>query len=69
MLPGFLGLSLSLTVSASSRKMSDGTMFDAEYYAQANPDVIAIYETAENALFFSSFNTKASILNSCYPQH
>lgn len=31
-----------LTVSAAPQQMSDGTLFDAEYYAQQNPDVVAV---------------------------
>lgn len=41
----------SITVMASPKTMPDGTVFDAEYYAQNNPDVVAAYGTDENLLF------------------
>ena len=31
--------------------MADGTVSGAEYYAQANPDVTAVYGADKNALF------------------
>ena len=51
LLSGILGLSSSLTAFAAPRTMPDGTVFDAEYYAQTNPDVAAIYGTDENTLY------------------
>ena len=44
-------LSSSLTVFAAPETMPDGTIFDAEYYAQSNPDVVAILGTDKNALY------------------
>ena len=46
-----LVLGNSMTVFAAPELMADGTVFDAEYYAQANPDVAAVYGTDKNALF------------------
>ena len=40
-----------LTVSAAPQKMSDGTLFDAEYYAQQNPDVVAAMGKGVRALY------------------
>lgn len=44
-------LSNSLTVFAAPETMADGTVFDAEYYAQNNPDVVAVFGTDKEALF------------------
>lgn len=44
-------LSSSLTAFAAPETMPDGTIFDAEYYAQTNPDVVAILGTDKNALY------------------
>ena len=44
-------LSSSLTAFAAPETMPDGTIFDAEYYAQTNPDVVAILETDKNVLY------------------
>lgn len=41
----------SMTVSAAPKKMSDGTLFDAEYYAQQNPDVVAVLGNNADALY------------------
>lgn len=41
----------SMTVFAVPLTMSDGTVFDAEYYARNNPDVVAVYGTDTAALF------------------
>lgn len=41
----------SMTVFAVPMTMSDGTVFDGEYYAQNNPDVVAVYGTDTAALF------------------
>ena len=43
--------SAPLTALAAPETMPDGTQFDAEYYAQANPDVVAVYGTDENLLY------------------
>jgi hypothetical protein len=36
---------------AAPKTMPDGTLFDAEYYAQNNPDVVAVYGNSESALY------------------
>ncbi|MBQ9334120.1 MAG: hypothetical protein IJS12_07300 [Lachnospiraceae bacterium] len=41
----------SLTAYAAPKKMEDGTMFDADYYAQNNPDVVAALGKSESALW------------------
>lgn len=41
----------SLTVCAAPKTMEDGTVFDAEYYAQMYPDVVAELGTEESALY------------------
>lgn len=41
----------SLTVCAQPETMPDGTIFDAEYYAETYPDVAAAIGTDENALY------------------
>ena len=46
-----LVLSQGLTVFAEPEVMPDGTVFDAEYYAQANPDVAAAFGTDTAALY------------------
>lgn len=42
LLLGVLGLSSSITVFGSPRTMTDGAVFDPEYYAQNNPDVAGV---------------------------
>ena len=44
-------VSNSLVAFAAPKTMSDGTVFDAEFYAKNNPDVVAVYGTDENALY------------------
>ena len=44
-------LGTSLTASAAPRTMSDGTVFDAEYYAATYPDVAQALGTDEAALY------------------
>ncbi len=46
-----LMLSMCLTAYAVPKTMPDGTMFDAEYYAQNNPDVVALVGDSEDALW------------------
>lgn len=41
----------SLTVCAAPQTMADGTVFDAEYYAQMYPDVVAALGTDADALY------------------
>lgn len=40
-----------ITSQASPKKMSDGGIFDAEYYAEQNPDVVAAVGTSKAALY------------------
>lgn len=50
----------ALSVEAAPAMMSDGTFFDAEYYAQSNPDVVAVMGTDATALYnHYVFNGKA----------
>lgn len=44
-------LSSSITAFAAPVTMPDGTLFDAEYYAQQNPDVVAAFGADSNALY------------------
>lgn len=44
-------LSSSLTAFAAPETMPDGTIFDAEYYAQSNPDVVAVFGTDRDSLY------------------
>ena len=44
-------LSSSLTAFAAPETMKDGTIFDADYYAQHNPDVVAVFGTDADALY------------------
>lgn len=44
-------LQTSMTAFAAPKKMSDGTVFDAEYYAGSNPDVKAVFGTNEQNLY------------------
>jgi len=41
----------SMTVYAAPETMPDGTVFDAEYYAQTYPDVAAVFGTDKDALY------------------
>ena len=44
-------LGFSLPVHAQPVELPDGTLFDPEYYAQANPDVAAVFGTDANLLY------------------
>jgi len=44
-------LQTSMTAFAAPKQMSDGTVFDAEYYANNNPDVKAIFGMNEQNLY------------------
>ncbi len=46
----FIGVS-AFEVQAAPVKMADGTMFDAEYYAAAYPDVVANFGTSADMLY------------------
>ena len=41
----------TMCVNAAPKTMADGGVFDAEYYAQNNPDVVAVFGTDENMLY------------------
>lgn len=40
-----------LTAFAAPKTMPDGTVFDSEYYAENNPDVVAVFGTNADALY------------------
>ena len=40
-----------MTAFAAPETMKDGTIFDADYYAQHNPDVVAALGTNHDALY------------------
>ena len=46
-----LALASSITAFAAPEVMPDGGMFDAEYYAQNNPDVVAVFGTDKELLY------------------
>jgi TPR repeat protein len=46
-----LSLSMGITAFAAPVTMSDGNVFDADYYAQNNPDVVQALGTDANALY------------------
>lgn len=46
-----LCLGSSMTAMAAPKLMSDGNVFDAEYYAQNNPDVVNALGKDENMLY------------------
>lgn len=46
-----LFLGVKIDAAAAPKTMADGGMFDAEYYAQNNPDVVAVLGTDENILY------------------
>lgn len=46
-----LVLGMKIDAVAAPKTMPDGGMFDAEYYAQNNPDVVAVLGTDENILY------------------
>lgn len=46
-----LCLGSSMTAMAAPKVMSDGNVFDAEYYAQNNPDVVNALGVDENMLY------------------
>lgn len=48
------------TVFAAPKTMSDGGIFDPEYYAQQNPDVVAALGTDENILYQHYLNNGKS---------
>ena len=53
-------LGTQMTAFAAPTMMADGTVFDAEYYARSNPDVVVLFGTDAGALYNNYvFNGKA----------
>ena len=52
-----LSMASSMSVLAAPEVMPDGGVFDAEYYAQNNPDVVAVLGTDKNALYSHYVNS------------
>lgn len=46
-----LCLCSGMTAYAAPETMPDGTVFDAEYYAQMYPDVVAVFGTDAGAMY------------------
>ena len=46
-----LSMASSMSVLAAPKIMPDGGVFDAEYYAENNPDVVQAYGTDKDALY------------------
>lgn len=55
-----LVLSLSVCAMAAPKKMPDGGVFDAEFYAANNPDVVAVLGTSADALYVHYVNCGAA---------
>ncbi len=51
LLPMIIVINASIPAYAVPKTMPDGTVFDAEYYAQNNPDVVAALGNSEEALY------------------
>ena len=51
-----IGIASPSAVMAAPQVMADGGIFDAEYYAAANPDVAAIFGTDANSLYIHYVN-------------
>lgn len=51
LLIGTLTLTSAMPVFAAPKQMADGTVFDAEYYAANNPDVVAVLGIDETMLY------------------
>lgn len=51
LITGIFGMSFGTTAFAAPKAMPDGVVFDAEYYAQANPDVVAALGASEEMLY------------------
>ncbi|MCR5251041.1 MAG: hypothetical protein K6E50_10590 [Lachnospiraceae bacterium] len=45
----------TLRVQAEPEVMPDGTLFDAEFYAKAYPDVVAVYGTTDPAVMYKHY--------------
>lgn len=48
---GTMFIGNGIATNAQPKTMKDGTIFDAEYYAQKYADVVAVYGTEETSLF------------------
>lgn len=48
---GFISLAADITSQAAPVTMADGNLFDAQYYATAYPDVVAVFGTDANMLY------------------
>ena len=48
---GALMITSAMPAFAAPKQMADGNMFDAEYYATSNPDVVSVFGTGENLLY------------------
>lgn len=46
---------MTTPVQAAPQKMPDGGIFDADYYAQNNPDVVAAFGTTDPATLYSHY--------------
>ena len=55
-----IGIASPSAVMAAPQVMADGGIFDAEYYAAANPDVAAIFGTDANSLYIHYVNFGAA---------
>lgn len=51
LLVGVMTLTSAMPTYAASKQMADGSIFDAEFYATNNPDVVAALGTDENLLY------------------
>ncbi len=58
--------SSSLTAFAAPGTTIDGTLFDAAYYAQQYPDVVAVYGTNPDALYSHYVNHGRAEGRRCY---
>lgn len=47
----FMMILISPNVFATPKAMEDGTIFDSDYYAAANPDVVAAFGNSEEMLW------------------
>lgn len=51
MLAAVCCITSTMSVQAAPETMSDGTVFDAEYYAENNLDVVKVYGTKKSSLY------------------
>lgn len=55
LLLGILAMASSITVCAAPQTMADGTVFDAEFYAQTYPDVAAAVGTTDADVLYQHY--------------